>query len=117
VVFRKRVDDGEVTLVSVYPEGVGNPIPGLFGGLPGAGARGRVIDAAGETVIDCGTGRLVELADTRHRVEMVLAGGSGYGPPAERDPAALARDIALGLVSPEAARTLYGPVQAAEPVK
>jgi 5-oxoprolinase (ATP-hydrolysing) len=39
VVFRKRDDDGQTMLVSVYPEGVNNPIPGLFGGRPAA-ARG-----------------------------------------------------------------------------
>ena len=32
----------------------------------------------------------------------------GYGPPAARDPAALAEDIADGKVSAEAARALYG---------
>ena len=35
---RKLDDDGLPTLVSVYPEGVGNPDPGLFGGK--AGRRG-----------------------------------------------------------------------------
>ncbi len=37
--IRKLDDDGQTTLVSVYPEGVNNLTPGLFGGL--AGRRGQ----------------------------------------------------------------------------
>ncbi len=32
--LRKIADDDLATLVSLYPEGVNNPIPGLFGGMP-----------------------------------------------------------------------------------
>ncbi|GGE14145.1 5-oxoprolinase (ATP-hydrolysing)/N-methylhydantoinase A [Gemmobacter megaterium] len=120
VVFRKRDDDGQTMLASAYPEGVNNPIPGLFGGLPGLGARGRVLDPAGNVLVDCGTGQLVELTHPDQRVEMVLAGGAGYGPPSERDPAAVARDVALGLISPEHAARHYDPAAvptpAADPV-
>jgi N-methylhydantoinase B len=35
-------------------------------------------------------------------------GGGGYGDPLERDPAAVAKDVAEGTVSREAARDLYG---------
>lgn len=119
VVFRKLEDDGRTTLVSLYPEGVDNPIPGLFGGLPGGGARGRVLDAAGEVLHDVGTGELLEVTGPGQRVEMVLAGGSGYGPAAERDPAAVARDLALGFITPEHAARHYGltepAAQAAKP--
>jgi 5-oxoprolinase (ATP-hydrolysing)/N-methylhydantoinase A len=117
VVFRKREDDGQTMLVSVYPEGVDNPIPGLFGGWPGAGAHGRVLDREGAVVLDCGTGRLVELTGTGHRVELTLAGGAGYGDPAGRDPAAVARDIALGFVTPLHAARHYAAADgpAAEP--
>ena len=37
-----------------------------------------------------------------------LAGAGGYGDPRERDREAVRRDVADGLVSPEAARTIYG---------
>ncbi|MCC7426640.1 MAG: hydantoinase B/oxoprolinase family protein [Alphaproteobacteria bacterium] len=50
------------------------------------------------------------------RVRLETPGGGGYGPPAERDPAAIARDVALGYVSPERAAADYGvalPAQAA----
>lgn len=42
-------------------------------------------------------------------VRLETPGGGGYGAPAERDAAAVARDVALGLVSPEAATEIYGP--------
>ena len=35
-------------------------------------------------------------------------GGGGIGPATERDPAAVAADVDAGLISPEAARNLYG---------
>jgi N-methylhydantoinase B/oxoprolinase/acetone carboxylase alpha subunit len=42
------------------------------------------------------------------RLQVDLPGGGGFGDPRERDPAALARDVAQGLVSDAAARTTYG---------
>ena len=98
--FRKRLDDGAEMLISVYPEGVGNPVPGLFGGAAGGGARGRVLDEGGGVLRDCGTGALVALRSTAETVELVLAGGSGFGDPADRAPEAAARDLALGYVTP-----------------
>jgi 5-oxoprolinase (ATP-hydrolysing)/N-methylhydantoinase A len=106
--LRKRDDDGLPTLVSIYPEGVNNPIDGLYGGQPGGEALGRVLDAAGRELRDCGTGELVELKSAREVVELVLAGGSGYGPPEERPEGLLARDRQLGFVSDAGARQDYG---------
>ncbi|CEJ15256.1 Acetophenone carboxylase gamma subunit [bacterium YEK0313] len=107
VSLRKLVDDGLPTLVSVYPEGVANPIPGLFGGRPGGGASGRVVAADGRLIKDLGTGDLVEIVEPDQRVEVVLAGGAGFGEQAERPRAAVAADVALGLVTPEAAARDY----------
>jgi 5-oxoprolinase (ATP-hydrolysing)/N-methylhydantoinase A len=70
-----------------------------------------VIDAAGRLLHDCGTGELVTLASAGEVVELVLAGGAGHGPASERDPAAQARDVALGLASQAPAAA---PAQAAE---
>ena len=106
--FRKRDNDGETMLVSVYPEGVNNPISGLFGGAPGGGARGRVLDLEGAEIRDCGTGELVELRGADRQIELILAGGSGYGAASERSSDRIGRDIALGFVTPESARQNHG---------
>jgi 5-oxoprolinase (ATP-hydrolysing)/N-methylhydantoinase A len=115
--LRKLADDGLTTLVSVYPEGVSNPPDGLYGGAPGAVARGVVRDAAGAVVKDCGTGELVQVTRADEIVEVVLAGGAGFGPPGERARDALARDLANGTVTPEGVRRDYGqdPAAAAAP--
>ncbi len=67
------------------------PPEGLFGGKPGAKAQFLVNDKPGNPY---GITRL-RAGDT---VVMDAAGGGGYGEPGERDPAALARDIAEGRV-------------------
>ncbi len=41
-------------------------------------------------------------------IDMVTPGSGGYGPPAERDPAALGRDLLDGYVTADAARAAYG---------
>ena len=42
-------------------------------------------------------------------VRLETPGGGGYGPAAERAPEAVARDVALGLLTPDAATDAYGP--------
>ncbi|MFY9212377.1 MAG: hydantoinase B/oxoprolinase family protein [Aestuariivita sp.] len=42
-------------------------------------------------------------------VRLETPGGGGYGAPADRDPAAVARDVALGFISEDNATALYGP--------
>ncbi|EFH13423.1 hydantoinase B/oxoprolinase family protein [Teichococcus cervicalis] len=105
--LRKLREDGLVSFVSVYPEGVGNPIPGLFGGEAGRGARGRVLDDKGALLEDCGTGRLVQVQGPGEIVEICIAGGSGYGDPARRAPEAVARDVRLGMVTEDGAARDY----------
>ncbi len=106
--IRKLTDDGLTTLVSLYPEGVNNAIPGLFDGKAGGGASGRVIDRDGNVLRDVGTGALVQVTHPREIVELVLAGGAGYGPASERPREAIRRDIAFGFVSAEGAGRDYG---------
>ena len=43
-------------------------------------------------------------------VRLDLAGAAGWGPPAERDPALVARDVRAGYVSVQAAREIHGVV-------
>ncbi|MDQ4136543.1 MAG: hydantoinase B/oxoprolinase family protein, partial [Pseudomonadota bacterium] len=42
------------------------------------------------------------------RVEVMTPGGGGYGDPAHRDPALVARDVGRGYYTPEQAETLWG---------
>jgi len=41
-------------------------------------------------------------------VKMAFPGGAGYGPPELRDPTLVMRDLAMGYIGKEAARSLYG---------
>ena len=77
VSVRKLDADGLPTLASVYPEGVGIAVPGLFGGKPGRSALGVVRDASGAIIKDCGTGQLVSTTTDQEIVEVCLSGGSG----------------------------------------
>lgn len=51
---------------------------------------------------------MVEVNSPHQIVEITVNGGSGYGDPARRDPEALARDMRLGMVTPEGAARDYG---------
>ena len=42
------------------------------------------------------------------RVRLVMPAGGGYGDPKNREPAAVADDVAEGYVSAKAARDIYG---------
>jgi N-methylhydantoinase B len=42
------------------------------------------------------------------RIRLETPGGGGFGDPRRRDPARVARDLAMGYVSPAAARRDYG---------
>jgi N-methylhydantoinase B len=79
---------------------------GLAGGRPGAPA---VIElhAPGEAPRRLNS-KGGFLAPAGSRVVLEAPGSGGYGPPAARDPAALAEDLADGYVTPEAVRRDYG---------
>jgi N-methylhydantoinase B len=79
---------------------------GLHGGMTGAVNRaiikrkdGREREVFKETEIE---------VDVGDRVIFLTAGGGGYGDPRKRSRAAVARDVAEGLVSPQAAAANYG---------
>ena len=78
---------------------------GLFGGKDGSRTSieierdGRIIRTKSKDRVDLRKGDILTL---------YTAGGGGYGSPDERDPRLVARDVAQGYVTPEAARTHYG---------
>ncbi len=79
---------------------------GLLGGKAGAAAVVTLTtpDGASRSLPSKGA----FLAPAGSVVDMVTPGSGGFGPPAERDPAAIARDLADGYVSERAAREHYG---------
>ena len=81
---------------------VENPAAGREGGH--AGAPGRVRFSGGGT----GRGKGLQPVPRGERLILELPGGGGHGDPAERDPAAVARDVAEGYVTAETARRDHG---------
>ncbi|SPH23337.1 Acetophenone carboxylase delta subunit [Defluviimonas aquaemixtae] len=93
----------EPFIVFLSVERVRNAAKGRAGGLPGAPGRIRVTGRDADIPGKC------ELrVEPGERLIFDTPGGGGFGDPAARDPGALARDIARGLVTPEAAARDYG---------
>lgn len=89
---------GPVTLY-VDPDRMRFPANGLHGGedapLTEIRRNGKAL-----TLADIASGQLV-LNSVADRVELLLPGGGGYGPPTEREPAMIEQDIRQGLRSGE----------------
>jgi len=83
-------------------ERVDNPARGRAGGLDGAAGTLRL--ASGKSLSPKGT-HVIEPGD---RLIAEMPGGGGYGPPLERDPEAVARDLRDGYIDEAAARDVYG---------
>ena len=75
----------------------------------GAGGVCGNVGQRGDVVHDIGK-RTVYRPELGEVIRLWSGGGGGYGDPLERDPDAVARDVAAGLVSPERARDVYGVV-------
>jgi N-methylhydantoinase B len=86
-------------------EGTKVPPRGQRGGLPGAPNRLAIAQPAGE-LRDRGKGTAIGLAKGA-RVLIEAGGGGGYGPPSERDPAAVRHDLREGYITEAHARTHY----------
>ena len=82
-----------------------NPPWGLAGGLPGRANAGalRLPDGT-RTPVAKATGLRIPKGAT---FEIHCGGGGGYGPPGERDPAAVLEDLREGYITEEAARAHY----------
>jgi N-methylhydantoinase B len=82
-----------------------NPAVGVQGGLPGAAGAVFKRDADGVAATATLVGAL-EL-EPAERVVVEPGGGGGYGPPSEREPALVLRDVLAGRVSLGAACDVY----------
>ena len=93
--------------ISVFycSDGDKNPAQGVLGGSAGAPSlnRKRATDGAFSTLPSFHEERLAPGEAIHYRT---VAGG-GYGDPAERDPAAVAEDVARGWLSQESALSIY----------
>jgi N-methylhydantoinase B len=93
--------------MSLEGDGSVHPPPGLFGGQPGT--PGRVeINRRGENGVAVPSKFPYRATQAGDRLLLVAPSGGGYGPAAERDPAAIREDIADEVLSPERAEELYG---------
>ena len=82
--------------------------PGVLGGKDGAPNVVRIHRGGTVTVPEhLSKDQGIRLA-AGDRVEVMTPGGGGYGPPEERDPAAIARDLERGYYTREQALALWG---------
>lgn len=88
------------------------PLPGLAGGAPGATTEFLVHRADG-TVEEVGANESGIRVGRDDWFEMRLASGGGFGDPLDRDPDAVAADVAAGRFTAEEAAAVYGVVLAA----
>ena len=99
--MQSSLDEDMLLFLSV--ERVKTPARGRFGGGPGATGRihlletGDALPGKGEARIKAGETLVFE-----------TPGGGGFGDPTQRDPDLLHRDVEDGLISADAACTLYG---------
>ena len=98
---------GEEATLTVRSDKRRFPPFGLHGGNHGAPSWNIINPGPAQTILPVLTMRPTTLRKGdvfRH----IMAGGGGYGPALTRDPARVLRDVILGKVTPNAARTTYG---------
>jgi N-methylhydantoinase B len=95
--------DAEFAVNAIFDR-VANPPKGRDGGHDGAAGWVGLNDAEGTVLRTKG----FQIIPKGRRLLLKLPGGGGMGDPRQRDPALVQRDVEDGLVSPEAARTIYG---------
>ncbi len=94
--------------VAYVSDGAINNAKGVRGGYNGTPAGQYKISRNGDRVDLANVG--VVTLETGERIVSQTTGGGGYGPPTERDPDRVRRDVAEGYVSVERARDVYGVV-------
>ncbi len=95
--------DAEFAVNAIFDR-VANPPKGRDGGAEGAAGWVGLNDANGTVLRTKG----FQIIPKGRRLLLKLPGGGGMGDPKDRDPALVQRDVEDGLVSPEAARAIYG---------
>ena len=104
-IFRARKDEVRFTANTA---GRDFPPPGAAGGQPGGSSMVWKVDREGNRTLLPIT--LDVTLAPGERLESQACGGGGYGPPLQRDPAAVARRVREGWISAEHAASTYGVV-------
>ena len=100
---------GEARASFVMDHGRFGP-PGVQGGADGA-PNVVIVHRDGEDYVPEHLSKDQDLSiRPGDRIEVMTPGGGGYGPPLERDPALVVRDVRRGYYDAEAAERLYGVV-------
>jgi N-methylhydantoinase B len=96
--------------INIQVDRVHCPPWGLAGGRAGAGNQVE-LRIKGKDIDDLPNAKvLMQRLDRGDAITIRAGGGGGFGPPEERDPGAVARDVREGYVSPGVAREVYGVV-------
>jgi N-methylhydantoinase B len=98
----------EETEVFLFGERGRFPPPGVLGGAPGALNRFLYIKSDGEHLPPLASKAVGITLARGERVRIESPGGGGYGPPHERAPEAVARDVALGYETEGHVQKCYG---------
>ena len=101
-----RMLDGADATGALCMERMTSPPFGLLGGTAGAAAAVKLTTADGAARLLPGKGAFSAPAGCI--IEMITPGSGGFGPPAERDRAAIGRDLLDGYVSTASAQRDYG---------
>ena len=101
-----RLLDGADATGALCMERMTSPPFGLLGGTAGAAAAVKLTTADGAARLLPGKGAFSAPAGCI--IEMITPGSGGFGPPAERDRAAIGRDLLDGYVSTASAQRDYG---------
>ena len=104
--FRRRYHLLQDAMVVRRYDRAKHPASGVAGGRDGRPSRFVLVKSDGSEREAPSSGRFDLKAGEGFYLEK--AGGGGYGDPKRRDPAAIARDIAEGYVTPDAAARDYG---------
>lgn len=120
--FTPHAAGGHPLGIVLFGKGVRSPLSlGVFGGYPGC-ANGYMTFRQGNlddlpSSLETTRGREEDPSNWGMKelhpgdIQYVrFCGGGGYGDPIDRDPQAVLRDVVLGLVTPGAARDMYGVV-------
>lgn len=100
-----RVLAGQAEATVCFERTISPPF-GVCGGDDAAPAQVRVIDPEGRaTALNSKQSVTLEPGWT---VDVIAPGGGGYGPVADRDPAAIRRDLREDYISDDSARAAYG---------